>query len=222
MGVLIDDLITQGTTEPYRMFTSRAEYRLILREDNADLRLTPIAHSLGLVSDEQWRVFEAKQSRLRSETERFDSIVVRPADVPAGSKLGGLSRETKARDLIRRPDVSYEDVIALKRVGPGPANNLSDEVKEQVARQLDIQARYSGYIARQNKEIERQHQHFETLLPGDMDYSVVGGLSNEAREKLERIRPESIGQASRISGITPAAVSLLLIHLKRHEYSKSA
>ena len=222
MGVLIDDLVTQGTTEPYRMFTSRAEYRLILREDNADLRLTPIAHSLGLVSDEQWRVFEAKQSRLCSETARLSSIVVRPADVPAGSKLGELSRETKARDLIRRPDVSYEDVIALKRVGPGPANNLNDEVKEQVARQLEIQARYSGYIARQNKEIERQHRHFETLLPDDMDYSVVGSLSNEVREKLERIRPESIGQALRIPGITPAAVSLLLIHLKRHKYSKSA
>lgn len=222
MGVLIDDLITQGTTEPYRMFTSRAEYRLILREDNADLRLTPIARNLGLLGDEHWQTFEIKRSRLDTETERLSSIVVRPSDVPAGSKISPLGRETTARDLIRRPDIGYEDVTALRRVGPGFLGGLSEEGREQLARQLEIQARYAGYIMRQSKEIERQDRHVATLLPGDMDYCSMSGLSNEVREKLESIRPESIGQASRIPGVTPAAISLLLIYLKRHKYSKSA
>jgi len=222
MGVLIDDLITRGTTEPYRMFTSRAEYRLILREDNADLRLTPTARNLGLLGDERWRAFEVKRSRLDAETERLSSIIIRPNDVPAGSKINPLGRETTARDLIRRPDIGYEDVTALKRVGPGLLDGLSEEGREQLARQLEIQARYAGYIMRQSKEIERQDRHVATLLPSDMDYSSVSGLSNEVREKLESVRPENVGQASRIPGVTPAAISLLLIYLKRHEYSKSA
>jgi tRNA uridine 5-carboxymethylaminomethyl modification enzyme len=223
IGVLIDDLITRGTTEPYRMFTSRAEYRLSLREDNADLRLTPKGRELGLVDAERWLVFAAKREMVETETARLGSITVRPADVPGGSGIGPLSRDAAAYDLLRRPEVNYEDLVALERVGfaDGYAD-LSDEVATQVSRQLEIQARYSGYIERQTQEIERHRKHATMALPADFDYSNVSGLSNEVREKLARIRPASIGQASRISGMTPAAVSLLLIHLKKRELKRSA
>ncbi len=223
IGVLIDDLITRGTTEPYRMFTSRAEYRLSLREDNADLRLTPKGRELGLVDAERWLVFTAKREMVETETARLGRITVRPADVPGGSGIGPLSRGAAAYDLLRRPEVHYEDLVALERVGfaDGYAD-LSDEVATQVSRQLEIQARYSGYIERQTQEIERHRKHATMALPADFDYSNVSGLSNEVREKLARIRPASIGQASRISGMTPAAVSLLLIHLKKRELKRSA
>ncbi len=223
IGVLIDDLVTNGTLEPYRMFTSRAEYRLSLREDNADLRLTRKGRELGIVDDERWRSFRVKQSVIQSETERLAAIVVRPRDVPAGSAFGPLRRETPARQLLRRPECRYDDLVALPRVGGSPeTEQLSEEMYAQVAGQLEIQARYQGYIERQSRDIERQRRHRSTPLPAGMDYSRVQGLSNEVREKLARVRPVSIGQASRISGVTPAAVSLLLIHLKKLDYRESA
>jgi len=223
IGVLIDDLITRGTSEPYRMFTSRAEYRLSLREDNADLRLTPKGRELGLVDDDRWRVFATKRDLVENETERLGGIVVRPNDVPADSDVGALSRDVTAYDLLRRPEMRYEGIVALARVGTADGYaELSEELSTQIGRQLEIQARYSGYIERQADEIERQRKHETTVLPDDFDYSVVTGLSNEVREKLERVRPASLGQASRISGMTPAAISLLLIHLKKRELKRSA
>lgn len=223
IGVLIDDLITRGTSEPYRMFTSRAEYRLSLREDNADLRLTPKGRELGLVDDDRWRVFSTKRDLVENETERLGGIVVRPNDVPADSDVGALSRDVTAYDLLRRPEMRYEGIVALARVGTADGYaELSEELSTQIGRQLEIQARYSGYIKRQADEIERQRKHETTVLPDDFDYSVVTGLSNEVREKLERVRPASLGQASRISGMTPAAISLLLIHLKKRELKRSA
>ena len=223
IGVLIDDLVTNGTLEPYRMFTSRAEYRLSLREDNADLRLTPVGRELGLVDDERWRSFEAKQSVIRSESERLAGIVVRPQDVPADSRFGPLRRDTKAQQLLRRPECRYDDLVALPRVGAGSdAGTLNEELYSQVSGQLEIQARYQGYIERQSRDIERQRRQQSMPLPAGLDYSRVQGLSNEVREKLCRVRPASIGQAARIAGVTPAAVSLLLIHLKKREYRESA
>jgi tRNA uridine 5-carboxymethylaminomethyl modification enzyme len=223
IGVLIDDLITRGTSEPYRMFTSRAEYRLSLREDNADLRLTPKGRELGLVDDDRWRVFATKRDLVENETERLGGIVVRPDDVPADSDVGALSRDVTAYDLLRRPEMRYEGIVALARVGTADGYaELSEELSTQIGRQLEIQARYSGYIERQADEIERQRKHETTVLPDDFDYSVVTGLSNEVREKLERVRPASLGQASRISGMTPAAISLLLIYLKKRELKRSA
>ena len=219
IGVLIDDLVTRGTSEPYRMFTSRAEHRLILREDNADLRLTPAGRQLGLVGDARWQVFQAKTEQLDRERARLKRIIVRPADAggDAPDPLDGpVSREITALALLRRPDISYEQLVALPRVGAGlDSDTLPAEVLEQIPRQLEIEARYAGYIARQQKEIARNQRLRETVLPDSLDYSEVHGLSNEVREKLARIRPVSVGQAAAISGITPAAVSLLLIHLKK-------
>ncbi len=223
IGVLIDDLVTRGTTEPYRMFTSRAEYRLSLREDNADLRLSPKGRELGLVDDERWQVFTAKREMVETETTRLAGITVRPADVPSDSGIGPLSRDAAAYDLLRRPHVRYEDLVALARIGSADGYaDLSDEIATQVGRQLEIQARYSGYIERQTQEIERHRKHATMALPANFDYSTVNGLSNEVREKLVRICPASIGQASRIPGMTPAAVSLLLIYLKKRELKRSA
>ena len=223
IGVLIDDLVTNGTLEPYRMFTSRAEYRLSLREDNADLRLTPRGRELGIVDDKRWQNFATKQSIIRSETERLAAIVVRPQDVPGESRVGPLRRDTTAQQLLRRPECRYNDLVALSRVGASnDAGALNEEMYSQVAGQLEIQARYQGYIERQSRDIERQRKHQSTPLPAGLDYSTVHGLSNEVREKLARVRPATIGQAARISGVTPAAVSLLLIHLKKREYRESA
>jgi tRNA uridine 5-carboxymethylaminomethyl modification enzyme len=216
IGVLIDDLITRGATEPYRMFTSRAEHRLLLREDNADERLTPIGRKLGIVDDQRFRVFEQKAQILATERERLGVSVVRPDDVPAESKLFPLAKESRASVLLRRPDIGYRDLTALRSVGRNTAiDALAPELAEQVERGLEISARYSGYVERQRQEIERAQRYASTRLPPELDYGAVGGLSNEVREKLARIRPESIGQAGRISGMTPAAISLLLIHLKR-------
>ncbi len=223
IGVLLDDLTTRGTTEPYRMFTSRAEYRLTLREDNADARLTPVGRKLGLVDDERWRRFEEKQSIVGAERERLRRVRVRPVDVAPGSSLPALSKELRAADLLRRPEVSYRQIIALAGVGaPDGFEEMSAELLEQVERALEVDARYAGYVERQREEIERQRRHTTTALPEGLDYADVVGLSNEVREKLERIRPRSIGQASRISGVTPAAISLLLIHLKKRESRRIA
>ena len=212
LGVLVDDLITRGTAEPYRMFTSRAEYRLLLREDNADLRLTEKGRELGLVEDTQWRFFEAKREAITREQQRLRDLWVKPADVPAeqAQQLLGdeLRRETRALDLIARPQASYAGVMSLPGVGPGV-------VDVQVAEQVEIQAKYSGYIDRQKDEIEKTRRNESVVLPVDFDYGRVKGLSSEVREKLSRHRPSTLGQAGRIPGVTPAAVSLLLIHLKK-------
>jgi tRNA uridine 5-carboxymethylaminomethyl modification enzyme len=216
IGVLIDDLVTRGATEPYRMFTSRAEYRLSLREDNADSRLTPIGRELGVVRDERWRAFEARRDWLTAEPRRLGAVVVRPGDVPAGSAVGPLARDASAYALLRRPELGYADVAALPRVGSSPAlEALEPEVAEQWIGSLEVEAHYAGYVARQSAEIEHRRRHDDAVLPPDLDYSRVQGLSNEIREKLIRVRPRDIGQAGRISGMTPAAISLLLVHLKK-------
>jgi tRNA uridine 5-carboxymethylaminomethyl modification enzyme len=205
------------------MFTSRAEYRLMLREDNADERLTPIGRRLGLVDDERWRVFEQKRELVASESARLERAIVRPHDVPAKSALHPLGKEARASALLRRPHVSYRDLARLPCVGERPELlALEPELVEQIETVLETSARYAGYIGRQEREIERQRCQAQLPLPADLDYGAVAGLSNEVREKLARVRPISIGQASRISGMTPAAISLLLIHLKRGESKRSA
>jgi tRNA uridine 5-carboxymethylaminomethyl modification enzyme len=220
LGVLVDDLITRGTSEPYRMFTSRAEYRLMLREDNADLRLTEQGRALGLVSDERWTFFETKRASVTRETARLDAHVVRPHEV-VGDALGAmLAREAHALDLLKRPEVSYDALIGV--VGAAAwtlASDADERLIEQVASQVEVQAKYRGYIDRQRDEIERQRRHETTRLPADMDYAQVRGLSTEVRQRLAEARPETLGQASRIPGATPAAISLLLVHLKRRSGS---
>jgi tRNA uridine 5-carboxymethylaminomethyl modification enzyme len=221
IGVLVDDLITLGTAEPYRMFTSRAEFRLLLREDNADARLTPRARELGLIDESRWQVFSAKQAAVDAETERLRRLLLRPGDVPADSALaaalgGGLSREMHALELLRRPGLTHALLTSAPAVGSAPTpEGLHEEVIEQVGLQVETRLRYEGYIARQQAEIDRSRRQHAARLPADLDYSAVTGLSNEVREKLSRVRPVDIGQASRISGVTPAAISLLLIHLKK-------
>lgn len=218
LGVLIDDLITRGTTEPYRMFTSRAEYRLLLREDNADSRLTPVGRELGLVNDERWQFFETKRDAVAAEWQRLSDTVVQPSQLTTEQQqalLGApLSREVRALELIRRPEVSYAALIATDAVGGGLT--LDDErLVEQISMQLDVQAKYHGYISRQTTEIERQRRHEETSLPNDLDYAEIRGLSNEVRQRLNEARPVTLGQAARVPGVTPAAISLLLVHLKK-------
>jgi tRNA uridine 5-carboxymethylaminomethyl modification enzyme len=219
LGVLVDDLITRGASEPYRMFTSRAEYRLSLREDNADLRLTAAGRELGLIDDERWEFFQRKRGAVGCEVDRLESAVVHPADVDAAllAKLGAaLSRETHALDLLRRPEISFDDLAC---VAPrATADWCADErMCEQVKLQVEVQAKYSGYLKRQSDEIDRAQRNEDLSLPADIDYRQVGGLSNEARQRLCDVRPETLGQAARIPGLTPAAVSLLLVHLKKRE-----
>lgn len=212
LGVLVDDLTTQGVSEPYRMFTSRAEYRLQLREDNADMRLTEIGRRLGLVDDVRWCAFEKKRESVARELERLKSTWVNPAVlslVEAERVLGkGIEREYSLYELLRRPNISYSALMSLAGAG-APVDD------DKVAEQVETQAKYQGYIERQKNEISRQAEHESLKLPVDMDYSAVRGLSTEARQKLNLHRPETLGQAGRISGITPAAISLLLVHLKR-------
>jgi len=212
LGVLIDDLITRGTSEPYRMFTSRAEYRLLLREDNADLRLTPYGHELGLVDEQRWRVFSEHREAIEREQQRLQGICIRPGSVAAQSleaRLGApLTREQRAVDLLRRPELDYAALTAAPEVGPGVTD-------ARVAEQVEVQVKYSGYIERQQLEIERHRRHEEQLLPLNLDYDQVQGLSTEVREKFRTQRPQTLGQAARIPGVTPAAVSLLLVHLKK-------
>ena len=219
LGVLVDDLITRGATEPYRMFTSRAEYRLSLREDNADLRLTAAGRELGLIDDERWEFFQRKRVACAAEVDRLESAVVHPAEVDAAllAKLGAaLSRETHALDLLRRPEISYDDLARVAR--SATADWCADErMCEQVKLQVEVQAKYSGYLKRQSDEIDRAQRNEDLCLPADIDYGQVGGLSNEARQRLCDVRPETLGQAARIPGLTPAAVSLLLVHLKKRE-----
>jgi tRNA uridine 5-carboxymethylaminomethyl modification enzyme len=212
IGVLVDDLITRGVSEPYRMFTSRAEYRLSLREDNADLRLTPVGRDLGLLDEQRWSAFERKREAVQTEIERLKSTWINPrlANAQALQAMFGqeLEREYSAEELLRRPGVRYRELIELPGAGPGLAD-------EQAAEQVEIQTKYQGYIDRQKDEVARLEQ-FETMaLPAGIDYSNVRGLSVEVQQKLNRQRPETLGQAARISGVTPAAISLLLVHLKR-------
>ncbi|HET9044615.1 MAG TPA: tRNA uridine-5-carboxymethylaminomethyl(34) synthesis enzyme MnmG [Burkholderiales bacterium] len=212
IGVLVDDLITRGVAEPYRMFTSRAEYRLMLREDNADLRLTEAGRTLGVVDDARWEAFARKRDAIAAEQERLKSTWVNPRLLPVGDAervLGQpIEREYPLLDLLKRPDVTYAALMTLPGAGPGTSDAT-------VAAQVEVQAKYAGYIVRQQDEVARQEAHESTQLPRDLDYGVVRGLSMEVRQKLAQQRPETIGQASRIQGVTPAAISLLLVHLKR-------
>ena len=226
LGVLVDDLITRGVSEPYRMFTSRAEYRLLLREDNADLRLTPVARNLGIVDDERWRCFETKRDAVAAEQRRLEEIIVRPeslTDEDAAILGKDLRRECRAAELLRRPEIAYADVRALSCVGDAPWREpLCDEEIAQVELQLEVQARYAGYIERQQREIEKHAKQQHLPLPADLDYRAVTGLSTEARQRLEAARPETLGHASRLEGVTPSTVSLLLIHLKKRQLRRSA
>ncbi len=216
IGVLIDDLVTRGTSEPYRMFTSRAEYRLILREDNADLRLTPIGKSLGLVDDARIKAFETKQMAIAEESQRLHLTFVRP-DTPAGNEImqwleQPLAREYRLSDLLRRPELNYEKLMQLSGIGPG----ITDE---KAAEQIEIQAKYAGYIDRQEEEIAKVTRQETIKIPSNLNYAEIIGLSNEVRQKLSSAQPETLGMASRIPGMTPAAVSLLLVHLKKKKIS---
>ncbi|BEE01235.1 tRNA uridine 5-carboxymethylaminomethyl modification enzyme MnmG [Aeromonas dhakensis] len=213
IGVMMDDLSTLGTREPYRMFTSRAEYRLLLREDNADLRLTAVGRELGLVDDERWSKFNAKMEQVEQERQRMRSTWIHPQhpSLEAVNALVNtpLTREQSLEELLRRPEVTYDALMAIEGVGPA----LSDSA---AADQVEIQIKYAGYIERQHDEVEKQLRNENTLLPLDMNYRDVNGLSNEVIAKLNDAKPQTIGQASRISGITPAAISILLVHLKKH------
>jgi len=213
IGVMVDDLITLGTMEPYRMFTSRAEYRLLLREDNADLRLTEKGREFGLVDDQRWQAFCEKCERIEKETERLKTTWVQP-NTEAGNKVDAIvdqpiTREYNLLDLLKRPGINYNDVAFVK-------GDFSEQVSEQVSEQIEIQVKYAGYIDRQSDEIERLRRYENTLLPKDFDYETVEGLSNEVKQKLLESRPETLARAARIPGVTPAAVSLLLIYLKKH------
>ena len=219
LGVLVDDLITRGVSEPYRMFTSRAEYRLLLREDNADMRLTEAGRKIGLVDDIRWEAFSRKQEAIQREQERLKRTYIHPQHLTkadAERVLGKeIEREYSMFELLRRPEVSYEALLTLPNAGEG-------ESDIDVRQQLEIAAKYQGYIDRQYEEVERSRGNEDTKLPDDLDYKDVHGLSIEAQQKLSAHRPQTLGQAGRISGITPAAISLLLVYLKRKNRSKKA
>ena len=212
LGVLVDDLITMGTSEPYRMFTSRAEYRLILREDNADLRLTETGRKLGLVNDERWQKFNDKREAIATERSRLEATRIHP-NTEAGERANGFLKQPMTRDqslaeLLRRPEIVYSHIAEIG------AEKAEDPV---VADQVEIEIKYEGYISRQTDEIERLRKNENTALPVDLDYDVIGGLSNEIKQKLKTVRPETVAQASRIQGVTPAAVSQILVHLKKRD-----
>ncbi|MBM95444.1 MAG: tRNA uridine-5-carboxymethylaminomethyl(34) synthesis enzyme MnmG [Oceanospirillaceae bacterium] len=211
IGVLIDDLITMGTKEPYRMFTSRAEYRLVLREDNADLRLTEVGREMGLIEDDRWSAFNDKKEAIEQENQRLRTTWIQPATAEAAALEAfgesAITREYCLHDLLKRPGLDYQRVASLKG---------ESAVDERVAEQVEIQAKYDGYISRQLDEIEQLRRYENTALPDHMDYAVIGGLSNEVKQKLDDVRPATLGVASRISGVTPAAISQILVHLKKN------
>ncbi|MCK2148558.1 MULTISPECIES: tRNA uridine-5-carboxymethylaminomethyl(34) synthesis enzyme MnmG [Marinobacter] len=212
LGVLVDDLITMGTSEPYRMFTSRAEYRLILREDNADLRLTETGRKLGLVDDHRWQVFNDKREGITQERRRLETTRIHP-NTDAGERANGFLKQPMTRDqslaeLLRRPEIAYGHIAEIG------ADSAEDP---NVADQVEIEIKYEGYISRQADEIERLRRNENTELPVDLDYDVIGGLSNEIKQKLKEVRPETVAQASRVQGVTPAAISQILVHLKKRD-----
>jgi len=219
LGVLVDDLITQGTSEPYRMFTSRAEYRLQLREDNADARLTPVGRELGLVGDIRWQRFSRKRDAIEAETARLSALWAAPNNALGASLASSIgvevSRETSAIDLLRRPELDYATLVRVPELGPGV-----DDAK--VAEQVEIETKYAGYLDRQREDIARARRHETAAIPDAFDYAQVPGLSAEVLQKLERVRPETLGQAQRIPGMTPAAISLLLVHLERRRRERAA
>jgi tRNA uridine 5-carboxymethylaminomethyl modification enzyme len=219
IGVLVDDLVTRGVSEPYRMFTSRAEYRLMLREDNADMRLTDVGRGLGLVDDERWDVFNRKRDAVARAQEKLKFTRVHPESQSAGTLeriLGKpIERDFSLMDLLKRPGVTYASLAGL-------SDALSLDTDPQVAEQVEIQAKYQGYVARQRKEVESREQYENLVLPDALDYCTVRGLSIEVQQKLNKCRPETVGQASRISGVTPAAISLLIVHIKRRKVERSA
>ncbi|MDR0184529.1 tRNA uridine-5-carboxymethylaminomethyl(34) synthesis enzyme MnmG [Lysobacter arvi] len=219
LGVLVDDLTTHGTSEPYRMFTSRAEYRLQLREDNADLRLTPVGRELGLVDDARWSRFDAKREAIARENARLSGLWTAPNNALGRAAMDVLgieiSRETSALDLLKRPELDYAKLMAVPSLGP----SVDDA---DVAEQVEIGVKYAGYLDRQREEIARQQRHEATPIPDGFDYAAVRGLSAEVQQKLERVRPQTVGQAQRIPGMTPAAISLLLVHLTRARRSRVA
>lgn len=219
LGVLVDDLITLGTLEPYRMFTSRAEYRLLLREDNADARLCATAFEYGLISEERHRFFEKKQEQIEIEKQRLKETWVRP-ETSAAKQLEPLldkplEKEVRALDLLRRPEINYEDLLKIEDLGLGPENKI-------VMEQVEIQIKYQGYIDRQQAEIDRLHRYEDLRIPETLDYSNISGLSNEIREKLSKAKPSTLGQASRIPGVTKAAISLLLVTFKKKGFEYEA
>jgi tRNA uridine 5-carboxymethylaminomethyl modification enzyme len=213
IGVLIDDLITHGTTEPYRMFTSRAEYRLLLREDNADLRLTGIGRDLGIVDDRRWDLFARKRDAIEREIARLSALRAAPGNAlgrAIESKLGvALSHDASALELLKRPEFDYAALMQLDAIGPG----VDDPA---VSEQVEIGVKYSGYLDRQNEDIARQRRNEDTAIPDGFDYAGVRGLSAEVLAKFSKVRPQTVGQAQRIPGVTPAAISLLLVHLTRY------
>jgi tRNA uridine 5-carboxymethylaminomethyl modification enzyme len=222
IGVLIDDLTTNGTLEPYRMFTSRAEYRLMLREDNADLRLTAKGRELGLVGDAQWQAFCAKREALEQEIARLKKLWVAPnsAHVEAVNQIleKPLLKDQSAFDLLRRPEMTYESLMTIEKFAPITIATITDMA---VIEQLEIHAKYQGYIERQQEEVEKQRYYEDLRIPDDFNYA-ISGLSNEIQQKLNQQKPTTIGMVQRISGVTPAAVSLLLIHLKKRSGSRTA
>ena len=225
LGVMVDDLITKGVTEPYRMFTSRAEYRLQLREDNADARLTEAGRRIGLVGDAQWEAFNRKRDAVSRETERLRSLWISPRNLAASEServLGkAIEHEYNLADLLRRPDVDYDALMSLDNgrfASASVSRETLGEARDAVIEQIEISAKYSGYIDRQRDEVERSASHERMVLPVDLDYMAVNALSIEVRQKLQKQRPETLGQAGRISGVTPAAISLLLVHLKKRGF----
>ena len=212
IGVLVDDLITCGTQEPYRMFTSRAEYRLLLREDNADIRLTETGYKLGLIDEHRWRVFNEKLELIAQEQQRLHDMFVRPGTSQAAAlqqfSQDPLKHECRVAELLKRPEFDYKTLMAIDGFGPALQH-------PQAIEQVEIKAKYAGYIKRQHQDIDKMRRHEETALPMDFDYEQVKGLSNEVRQKLKDTRPATLGQAGRISGVTPAAISLLLVQLKK-------
>ena len=219
LGVLIDDLVTRGTREPYRMFTSRAEHRLLLREDNADLRLTPVGRELGLVDEERWGLFEARLRLSEQETTRLQGVRVHPGKVPEEWSRrvlsGPLSRDASAFELLRRPEIGYDALLEVAGAPDWLQSPPDDRIPPQVRIEVEARAKYAGYIERQREEIDRQRRNEETKLPDDIDYGQVAGLSHEVRGRLAEYRPATVGQAGRVPGVTPAAVTLLLVHLKK-------